>query len=186
MDSIYFYQFKNPPVKLSKFLRVEADKFREILKILENTDKLVRIISFVLMPNHFHLLLKQIGDSGISKFLSNFQNSYTRYFNVKHERDGYLFLDQFKAIRIESDEQLLHVSRYIHLNPYTGFVIKSEKELETYPWSSYTEYFLDKPRIIEKDILLSFFDSKSSFKKFVFNQADYQKRLKEIQHLIFE
>jgi putative transposase len=138
------------------------------------------------MPNHFHLLLKQIGDSGISKFLSNFQNSYTRYFNVKHERDGSLFLDQFKAIRIESDEQLLHVSRYIHLNPYTGFVIKSEKELETYPWSSYTEYFLDKPRIIEKDILLSFFDSKSSFKKFVFNQADYQKRLKEIQHLIFE
>lgn len=138
------------------------------------------------MPNHFHLQLKQKEDQGIAKFLSNLQNSFTRYFNISHERDGSLFLDQFKAIRIETDEQLIHVSRYIHLNPYTGYVVKSLKDLENYSWSSFPDYFQEGENLIEKDFILSFFKSSEEYKRFVFDQADYQRKLKEIEHLLLE
>ena len=137
------------------------------------------------MPNHFHFLLRQTEDGGISKFLSNLQNSYTKFFNLSHERDGSLFLDQFKAIRIETDEQLTHVSRYIHLNPHTGYVVKTLEELEIYPWSSFSDYLQRKSLVVDVDFILNFL-GKQSYKKFVFDQADYQRKLKEIEHLVLE
>lgn len=146
---------------------------------------LVSIIGFCLMPNHFHLLLRQETDGAISKYLSNFQNSYTRYFNISNERDGSLFMDQFKAVRIESEAQLVHVSRYIHLNPHTAFLTKTEKELELYPWSSFREY-LNGGVIVESEIVLGLFAGRESYRKFVFDNADYQRKLKMIEHLAFE
>src|SRR3989344_1888146 len=118
--SIKFYRFVQPPIRLSRFLLLEKEKQALMWKALGGSERLVDVICFCLMPNHFHFLLKQKKDNGISKFLSNFQNSYTRFFNTKNQRDGPLFLNQFKAVRIQTDEQLVHVSRYIHLNPYTG------------------------------------------------------------------
>lgn len=69
------------------------------------------------MPNHFHLLIKQTEQNGISEFVGKFSNSYTKYYNTKHNRVGALLQGQLKAVLIESGEQLIHVSRYIHLNP---------------------------------------------------------------------
>ena len=140
------------------------------------------------MPNHFHLLLKQEQDGGISKFMSNFQNSYTRYYNVKNSRIGSLFLDQFKAVRIETEEQLIHVSRYIHLNPFTGFIVNKFEDLTGYLWSSLREYlFEDIPNpISDAQLVLGYFKNTAAYKQFVFNQAQYQRELKKIQHLIFE
>ncbi len=171
---------------LSKFLRLDETKKQDVLKALRQSKKLVDIFCYCLMPNHFHLLLRQKEDQGIAKFLSNLQNSYTRYFNISHERDGSLFLDQFKAVRTETDEQLVHISRYIHLNPFTGYVTKSLEELENYNWSSFPDYFKKEDTFIEKDFILSFFKSSTQYKKFVYNQADYQRRLKEIEHLSLE
>lgn len=150
-------------------------------------DKLVDIICFCLMPNHFHLLLNQLKDNGISKFMANLQNSFTRYFNTKHERIGHLLQGQFKAVLIEDDNQLLHVSRYIHLNPYSSYVVKDLESLEQYLWSSFPEY-LGKvaAEICNKEIILSQFKDKKDYKKFVFDQADYQRRLEEIKHLVIE
>jgi len=125
-------------------------------------------------------------DGGISKFLSNFQNSYTRYFNTRHQRDGTLFLNQFKAVRIETDEQLIHVSRYIHLNPYASHVIKDIDRLEYYRWSSFSEYISKGDGFVNKSLLLGFFKNAESYKTFVFDQADYQRTLKEIEHLALE
>ena len=119
------------------------------------------------MPNHFHFLLEQKEDKGISKFLSNLQNSYTKFFNISHERDGSLFSDQFKAVRIETDEQLIHVSRYIHLNPHTGFVVKSLKELEEYPWSSFPDYLQTPREFVDTEFILSFFGNSQKYIKFV-------------------
>lgn len=87
----------------------------------------LEIISYCLMPNHFHLLVKQVIDHGIVKCLNNFSNSYTRYFNIRHDRVGPLFQGRFKAVRIETDEQLLQVSRYIHLNPVASSLIEETK-----------------------------------------------------------
>ena len=186
-ESISYYRLRNLPISLSKYLRLDKERKLEMSKLLVKSEKLVEIHSYCFMPNHFHFLLKQVFDNGISKFLSNFQNGYTRYFNTKHKRDGSLFLDQFKAVRIESDEQLVHVSRYIHLNPYTGYVIKRVEDLLSYEWSSFKEYLTqNEGNITEKTLILGFFPSREKYKRFILNQADYQKRLKEIEHLIFE
>lgn len=81
---------------------------------------------------------------------------------------------------------MIHVSRYIHLNPYTGYVVKTLEELKKYPWSSFPDYLLGKSQIVDIEFILSFFGSGKKYKKFVFDQADYQRRLKEIEHMLFE
>jgi len=181
-----YYRFRIPPIKYSKFLTCSIDQQEQILKQLKKeNDKRVEITTYCLMPNHFHFLLKQITDKGISRFISDWQNSYTRFHNLRHERTGPLFNDQFKAVRIESEEQLLHVSRYIHLNPYSGRVINSLTNLIKYPWSSLNQFInRKKDGPCDPELILSYF-SKSGYKKFVFDQADYQRQLESIKHLLF-
>lgn len=182
-----FYMFCNLPTKLSRFLTLSNDDRTAILANLQKeNDKLVEIFCFCLMPNHFHFLLKQLKDKGISKFLSNLQNSYTRYFNTKEDRDGSLFLDQFKAVIIKTDEQLIHVSRYIHLNPYTSYVVKSLDSLLEYPWSSLPEYLDAKPNICKLNTVLDFFKSPNEYLSFIKDQASYQREIRKVQHLTFE
>lgn len=185
-QTLSFYKFFKLPMSLSKFLRLETKKQDKVLDLLMQNKNLVEIFCYCLMPNHFHLLLRQEQDQGIAKFLSNLQNSYTRYFNIKHERDGSLLLDQFKAVRIETEEQLIHVSRYIHLNPHTGYVVKTLGELENYPWSSFPDYLQGNSKIVNIEFILNLFGSIREYKKFVFDQADYQRRLKEIEHMVLE
>src|SRR3989344_7750446 len=140
ISTLNYYCHGEVPFCLSRLYRFDPDRQSDILKNLEAMPKLAEVLCFCLMPNHFHLLLKQNVDGGISKYLSNFQNSYTRFFNTVHKRDGPLFLSRFKAVEIETEEQLLHVSRYIHLNPYVGSVVQSLGNLRGYPWSSLVEY----------------------------------------------
>lgn len=184
---IDFYRFSNLPTKLSRLLTLSNDDRTKILDNLRaENDKLIDILAFCLMPNHFHFLLRQVKNNGISKFLGNLQNSYTRYFNTKNERDGSLFLDQFKAVLIRTDEQLVHVSRYIHLNPYTSYVVKDLNQLLNYPWSSLPEYLENKPEICELDTITSFFKTPKAYLDFIKDQADYQRQLHKIQHLALE
>lgn len=182
-----FYRYAQLPTKLSKFLVLPPNKQNELLTNLEkNYEKLVEIICFCLMPNHFHFMLKQKLEDGISTFISNFTNSYTKYFNTKHERAGPLFQGTFKAVRIETDEQLVHVSRYIHLNPTSSFLIKPE-ELENYHWSSYPEYLnFSGQHLTSKNIILDLFSSKEEYKKFVLDQMDYARQLEIVKHLVLE
>lgn len=186
IQTIRYYRVSTPPLRLSKFLELEKKRQIEMLRVMELTDKLVQVIAYCLMPNHFHFLLRQTQTDGISKFLGNFQNSYTRYFNTRNQRDGSLFLDQFKAVRIETEEQLVHVCRYIHLNPYTSFVVKEFSDLEQYPWSSFSDYLQNNDSLVEPDVIMGLFKNTSVYKKFVFDQADYQRSLKEVGHLLLE
>ena len=185
-ESIKFYRFSSPPMRLSYFLSLGVDRRDQLYKELTKTSLLIEIISYCLMPNHFHFLLRQENDKGIAKFMSNFQNSYTRYFNTKNQRDGPLFLDQFKATRIETEEQLLHLSRYIHLNPYSSFVVKTLSVLENYSWSSLPDFLGRREGFCRKDLILSFFKKTEDYKNFVFDQADYQRKLESVKHLTFE
>lgn len=188
LQTILYYQNQQRPLKYSRFLSL-SNKQRSLIlgKLKRERLFLVEIIAFCLMPNHFHLLLKQVVDGGISKFIGNLTNSYTRYFNTKHKREGALFKGKFKAVRIESDEQLLHVSRYIHLNPYSSYVIKTLEELKNYPYSSLPEYLQKSPNgFCQKEIILEQFKNINSYKNFVFDQANYQRGLENIKHLILE
>jgi len=172
-----FYRFKNPALRLSKVLDLEASLREEFFSHLKKEGtKLVEILSYCLMPNHFHLLVKQLQEQGIKIFLSNFSNSYTRYFNTKHKRIGSLFQGIFKAVRIEDNEQLIHVSRYIHLNPIVSFIVKKEN-LANYDWSSLPEYLGKKEEgICAKELILSSFSSIKKYQDFVYDQIDYAKK----------
>lgn len=185
LDSISLYRFSNPPLCLSKFIRLNTKKRAELLNTMGKSQ--VSILSYCLMPNHFHLLLRQDKDEGISKLLGNFLNSYTKYFNIRHDRDGSLFLDQFKAVRIENSEQLHHTCRYIHLNPYSSRLVTSLENLSTYPWSSLCEYLGDKQgKFVDKQAIMASFSNKEKFRQFTFDHADQQRKLKEIEHLLIE
>lgn len=188
LQTLSFYRFTNLPFQLGRALILERDERENFFKKLKKEGiKLVEIICFSLMPNHFHFLLRQKIDKGISTFISNFSNSYTRYFNTRNKRSGSLLQGPFKAKRIENDEQLMHISRYIHLNPVVSYVIE-DNELDSYPWSSFPEYLGDKniEAICNKEIVLSLFRSKKDYREFVHNQIDYAKRLEKIKHLEIE
>lgn len=180
--TIKYYQLVNLPLKFCSYLLL-SEEFRQ--KVDEKSDgkKLITIFAYCLMPNHFHFLMRQEVDGGISKFIGQFLNSYTRYFNTKHKRIGGLFLDQFKNTLISSEGQLLHVSRYIHLNPYSSCVVKNLDEMINYKWSSLQEYLCNKKDgLCSKRIVMDAFNNNiNSYKEFVLNQADYQKELKEME-----
>jgi len=173
LETVKFYQYKDTPAKFSQFITPPGWK--------NQGANLVKIICYCFMPNHFHIIAKQTIDKGISIFMSRLENSYTKYFNTKNKRVGHLFQGAFKAVRIENDEQLIHVSRYIHLNP---FVAELVGYLENYEWSSYLEYISNhKDEICQKDIILSFFKSVEEYKKFVVDHADYARSIEKIKHL---
>ncbi|MDO8573842.1 MAG: transposase [Candidatus Daviesbacteria bacterium] len=182
-----FYRFVEPPVKLSRFLTIPKEDQMKLWEGLKKDNRiLVEIICFCLMPNHFHIMLKQKVENGISSFISNFTNSYTKYFNKKHDRIGPLFEGIFKAVRIESEEQLIHTSRYIHLNPVSSFLIEPEG-LESYEWSSYPEFLgITDKNLVVKNLILDIFPSVETYKKFVLDQVDYARQLELIKHLILE
>ena len=182
-----FYNSPEYPVKFSKFIKLSVDQRKEIWNRLGREKTHTNILSFCLMPNHFHLLLRQNSENGISKLLGNLQNSYARYFNIKNERIGPLFQGQFKAVKIDEEEQLLHVSRYIHLNPYSSAIVKKIQDLENYEWSSLREYISNVPfELCSKESITTNFKNPENYKKFVFDNADYQKELENIKHLTFD
>lgn len=184
--ALAYYRFANPRVKLARFKELSYELKQEIIAELSiKNDLAIKIIGFSFMPNHFHFLLYQTSENGISKFLSNFTNSYTRYFNTKHERVGPIFQGVFKAVRIESNEQLLHVSRYIHLNPVVSYVIK-DSELFTYKWSSMGDYIKGNSDVCWLNPVLDQFASPQHYKSFLLDQIDYARSLDEIKHLVLE
>lgn len=170
---IYYYHFSNIKIRFSIFNKSKIDFFTPL-----SDSRLVEIISYCLMPNHFHLLLKQVEDGGISKFLSQISNSYTKYFNTKNKRAGPLLQGAFKAVPIESDEQLIHVSRYIHLNPIVANICQN---LSQYKWSSFTEFKYGSSFSSTEEIL-KFFKSPKEYQTFLEEQIDYGTTLEILKH----
>lgn len=177
LETIYYYEFQGPKPQFSQLKRFKDFDF-------EKNKKVVEMLCYCLMPNHFHFLIKQLQDNGISGFINKVANSYTKYFNTRHHRVGPLFQGQFKAVRIESDEQLIHVSRYIHLNPITSFLVKDLKE---YSWSSYASYIgLYQDKNCNKQLVSSMFKTPQMYEKFVLDQVEYGQSLERLKHLLVD
>lgn len=149
METLDFYRKSPQPQKLSDFRRGLIR-----LKEVKNQRELVKIFVYCLMPNHFHLLIQQLIEGGVTNFIRNVTNSYTRYFNTKHDRIGPLFQGTFKAKLVDNDEYLLQVSKYIHRNPLRLNV----NPLSSYPHSSYSNYLSqDKNSFYNTEFILSYF-----------------------------
>jgi putative transposase len=179
-ELICYYRWGSNKPRFSKW-----EMLKEKFKIEKfEKDKLVDIIAYCIMPTHIHLILKQLKDGGISIFMSQISNSYARYFNIKHKRKGPLWEREFKNVLVTTDEQLLHLTRYIHLNPTTAFLAKEPKDWE---FSSFKEY----TRAVEKENKICNFEEvieiePISYKKFVEDRISYQRELEKIKNLILE
>ena len=140
------------------------DKER-VLEIAQN--RFVELIAFCLMPNHFHLIIKEKGEGGIARYMQRVLNSYTKYFNTKYKRSGHLFQGPYKAVHVEKNFQLLHLSAYIHKNP-TELPEWKDKE-KNFPWSSYQDYNIKNRwgELIVPNIITEQFDTKNSYQKFL-------------------
>lgn len=118
----------------------------------------VSVLSYCLMPNHFHLMLLQRQDGGISKFLHKLGIAYTQHFNKRYDRTGSLFKSTFKVVHVENDAQLLHLPRYVHCNALDLTALNwregqvkdwgvAQSFLDSFPWSSHRVYMGDKQEL---------------------------------------
>lgn len=180
MNLIRYYRSNANPGCYSKFYRQEPDVRQSMLaKINIPNTFLVEILAVCLMPDHYHFVLRQLKPNGISRFMGDLVNSFSRHYNTKEEKLGPIFLPRFKAIMIRSDEQLIHTIRYLDLNPHTSGIVVDLEELINYKWSSFRQYVTGEGDLCSTQEILSRFahNPQEEYKQFVFDQADYQKAL---------
>lgn len=188
LNVLDFYRFEKPKIRYSHYTRLNIEQKERFRKNLQHSSPpIVAITAFAIMPNHFHFLITQQKHDGIKNFLSQIQNSYAKYYNTKHKREGSLFQEMFKAVRIETDEQFIHVARYIHLNPVTSYILKNQEELERYPLTSFSSYLNNANHsFLSKNHLMQYFKNTNKLKEFTFDQVNYQRELSHIKHLTLE
>ncbi|OQX51401.1 hypothetical protein B5M47_00930 [candidate division CPR3 bacterium 4484_211] len=132
---------------------------KEIAKFYSLPQRPVEMIAWVLMPNHFHLVLKQLVEAGISSFMHRLTSSYSHYFNRKYEGTGTLFQGRFRAVLVDTEEQFLHLCRYVHINPLSAG-LASRQTLPDYSWSSFRYYMMGKDDLVTtREYLESYFPS---------------------------
>lgn len=138
---------------------------KDLNKIYGN--RTVELINFAIMPNHFHLLITENKEGGISNYMQRIQNGYTKYFNTKYKKSGHLLQGPYKAVHIKSNKQILHLSAYIHKNP-TELKQWNKKE-HLYPWSSYYDYTLENrwDKLLKRGVILSQFNKQNEYQKFI-------------------
>jgi len=176
--SLKFYKTENPRLRFSAFLELKnKNDFQK--KRFSDNDNLVKIVAYCFMPTHFHLVLKQIKDDGISIFMRRILNSYAKYFNIKTERKGPLWESRFKNIAIYTDEILLHVTRYIHLNPVTGYLVARSDDWLFSSYKEFSEQVGEDEKICDFSELIDI--KPKGYRKFVDSNIDYQRKLAYIK-----
>ena len=167
------------PVDINRFIR-EGQSFTELINIKIN-EGLVDIGAYCLMPNHFHLFIREKQENGISLFMKKLLTAYSMYFNIKHSRKGRLFEGPFLATHVDSDEYLKYLFSYIHLNPIkiidpkwkeNGITnhIEAKQYLSTYFYSSYLDYMntnRKEGKILNKIAFPEYFTKFKEFEQFI-------------------
>jgi len=136
----------------------------------------INLMAYSLMPNHFHLLLKQKSRDTMPKLLKQVINGYVTYFNKKYKRSGAIFRGRYKSVRVESEYLLLQMVRFVHINPSIHGLAPNLKD---YPWSSYINNALTG-KIINR------FENVEDWEKFHMDQDSYQQNFSKIKHLTIE
>lgn len=138
----------------SQALHIRGDLEKEILE-----NRMVELVSFCLMPNHFHLQVLEKTEGGIAKYIQRVLTAYAKYFNVRHQKSGHLLQGPYQSVLMEDDRQLMHTSAYIHKNPceLRGWKRKEDK----YPWSSLQDYVSQNRfgRLLSTGIILGRYDN---------------------------
>ncbi len=199
-DLFVFNNEDSAPVNYRKQNSRGIDVSRTVLDTLKRK-LLVEIWAFCLMPNHVHLLIKQLKDGGISKFMRKIGAGYGGYYNRKYKRNGHLLQGKYHIIHIKNDKQLMTVFVYIHTNPVAVFIpnwkekgIKGRelqkiiKFLEDYRWSSYPDYLGKKnfPSLTSREFLLKEIGGIKNSQRFINDWLQTKKELADFEEVAIE
>lgn len=176
------FALSEPPKNkdITKIFTLQGEPFKGIPRMPKNFLNKVELVAYCLMPNHFHLLIRQIDNISIKSFMNSLITRYTMFFNKRYDRVGSLFQGVYRAILVTDEPYLLHISRYIHLNP-TEFT----NDL-TSAYSSYADYLgLRHTQWLKPDIVLEQFNNKVGieFKK-INSYKDFVEKYKQEDKLI--
>ncbi|WP_162262078.1 transposase [Bathymodiolus septemdierum thioautotrophic gill symbiont] len=138
-------------------------------KLISPAYKLVSIVAYCLLPNHFHLILKPQVENGVAKFMQRLCTGYVKFFNKKYQRSGALFQGRFKANQIEGYEALSFLSVYVNLN-YRHHRIDPQKNLVS---SSFSSYLGVNDNILDIEEVNQIIDSMNSYEEYAYLQSDY-------------
>lgn len=146
--------------------------------------RFVELTNFILMPNHFHLNLKELKAGGISKYMQKILNGYTKYVNKKNHAVGHIFQGPFKLVHVENDPQITYLSAYIHNNA-RDLKEWNEKE-EFYPWSSFQDYVTENRwgELLKTDIIKNQFSTNQEYKLFVANCGAKECSTSDVEHCL--
>ncbi len=199
--SLYEFNDDNPvSIREKRKLRKKSKNVKGLTFDILNKkrDVLIELLAFCLMPNHIHLLVRQVKDNGITKFMRKFGTGQAMYFNKKYQRKGHLFAT-FRAVHIKDDEQLKNVFVYIHANPISliepnwkenGIANpeNTSKFLENYKWSSYLDYIGKKnfPSLTKRDFISEIMNGEQGCKEFVDSWIKYKGEIKDFNNIALE
>jgi len=199
IHNLFEFNDANPTLNSGYFLNQKQSIDLRNQYIERKPRKLVvEILAFCLMPNHFHLLLRQKEEGGITKFMRKLGVGYANYFNEKYKRAGTLFQGRYKIILVNQDAHFIHLPYYIHFNPLDlimpewrmGEIKNYQKAigfLESYRWSSHLDYLGIKnfPSLTQREFLFKIFEGNESYKKGIERWLK-QMNLEKIQKLILK
>lgn len=167
------FKKSNPEISIEEFLQKNKKRIEPI----------VDIIAYCLNPNHYHLVLRQIKKKGIEEFMQKIGNGYAKYFNTKNNRSGVLFQGPFKAVHIDSNEYLLHVSVYVNVN---NFIHGYSKD-KNWQHSSLFDYIgMRNKNICNKKIILSQFRNEKDYNEFLEKNSLYLREKKELEKYLLD
>lgn len=171
------FVFYNLGRQVSHFVRnrafnIDDENLQEVIN-----KRYVELVNFALMPNHFHLTLCEVKENGIAQYMQRILCAYTKYFNTKYKKSGHLFQGPYKAVNVESNNQLLYLSTYIHRNPRELSEWKNKEHI--YPWSSYQDYLKENrwDELLKQDVVIKQFSERKEYGDFV--KSSPAKELKE-------
>lgn len=197
VHDIFEFNDKNPTKNINYYF-LQNHSGADFSNKRKHRELLVEILVFCLMPNHFHLMVKQKTENGITEFMRKIGTGYTNFFNLKYKRVGPLFQGKYKIILIKDEPQFIHLPFYIHSNPLDLIMPQWREDgvnnyskamdfLKNYKWSSFLDYIGNDnfPSLTNREFLLEFFEGSEQYKNETIKWLK-DKDLNEVSRLTLE